>query len=85
MYTVFTKEDIEAKLSKRFCQKVVVDLKDGSDVVMVKFEDCPYEKKDIDSIVHSITSNDGSVGLVDTGVLMVFPNAEEMETYRERN
>lgn len=85
MYTVFTKEDVEAKLSKMFCQKMEVDLKDGSDIVMVKFEDCPYEKRHIDSIVRTIVPNDGSVGMVDTGVLMVFPNAEEMESYRERN
>lgn len=85
MYTYFTKEEIEAKLSKvEVCGNVIVDLKENDDTVLVKYgNDGAFEKTTADDVARKITSNDDACAIVDCDEgMMVFGSENEKNEYR---
>jgi hypothetical protein len=87
MYTYFTKDEIEAKISKvEACGSVIVDLKENDDIVLVKFGgDAPFKHVLADDVAKKITSNDDACAVVDCDEgMMVFPSKRDKEEYRGR-
>lgn len=85
MYTYFTKEDIEAKISKvEDCGGVVVDLKENDDTVLVMFGgDAPFRYVLADDVAKMITSNENACAIVDCDEgMMVFPSKRDKEEHR---
>ena len=85
MYNYFTKEEMEAKLSKmEACGNVIVDLKQNDDTVFVKYgNDGAFEKTTADDLAKKITSNDNACAIVDCDEgMMIFASNNEKNEYR---
>ena len=85
MYIYFTKEEIEAKLSKvEVCGNVIVDLKENDDTVFVKYgNDGAFEKTTANDVARKIISNDNACAIVDCDEgMMVFSSENEKNEYR---
>lgn len=85
MYTYYTKEEIEAKLSKiEACGNVIVDMRKGNDTILVKYgSDGVFEKSSADDIAKKVTSNDKACATVDCDEgMMVFCSDVEKNEYK---
>lgn len=85
MYIYFNKQEIEAKLSKvEVCGNVVVDLKEGDDMVLVKYgDDGAFRHVFVDDVARKITSNDDACAIVDCDEgMMVFGSENDKNEYR---
>lgn len=87
MYIYFTKEEIEAKLSKvESCGNVIVDLKENDDTIFVKYgNDGAFEKTTANDLAKKITSNDDACAIVDCDEgMMVFGSESEKSEHEHR-
>ena len=85
MYTYYTKEEIEAKLSKiEACGNVIVDMGKDNDTILVKYgSDGVFEKSSADDIAKKVTSNDKACATVDCDEgMMVFGSDAEKNEYK---
>lgn len=85
MYSYFTKDEIEAKLSKvEGCGSVEVDLKENDDTVLVKFgDDGIFHHVLADDVAKKITSNGNACAVVDCDEgMMVFKSPADRMEYR---
>ena len=83
-YSYFTKEEIEAKISKiESCGSVSVDLKAGDPTVYVKFgKDDVFHKYEADEIARLVTSNPKSCAVVDCDEgMMTFDTTEDRDLF----
>ena len=79
MYEYFTKEEIEAKLSKaKECGAVSVEMTKGEERILVKYGADSYRKTTADEIAKILMSNDDACAVVDCDEgMMVFGSEEE--------
>lgn len=84
MFEYFTKEEIEAKLSKmEACGNVIADFKKGDDVVMVMYgSGGQFTKESADGLAKKLTGNDNATAFVDCSEgMLVFPDEFNREEY----
>lgn len=84
MFEYFTKEEIEAKLSKiESCGSVIADLKKGDDIVMVMYgSGNQFTKESADGLAKKLTGNTKATAFVDcTEGMLVFPDEFDREEY----
>ena len=86
-YTYFTKEEIEANLSRmKTYGKVIVEMHKGSDEIVVRYgvNGEPKSVK-VDRVARKMTSNDSVCAVVDCDEgMMVFPSEADREEFVAR-
>ena len=85
-YTYFTKDEIEARLSKiEGCGRVETWLTEGRGDILVKYGDGATRSVSADKVAVKVSSNDNARAVVDCDEgMMVFPSEYDRDEYKAR-
>ena len=81
MYNFFTNEEVEQRLSKHYCDSVIVDTDEDMQDVMVKVGNNPFKRMERNEVAQLLTGKEGACAFVECGGLMVFNDRVAFDNY----